>query len=100
MAHAVYIDGNEIHVVKPGIDRFKLTNLIPDHEYEVSVEARSQGEAYKRKSTSDELLSHCLVFRTPKAGRVLFYFTLTILSMTASFYSQIGSQETIKFNIS
>ena len=70
MAHAIFLDGNEIHVVKPGIDRFKLTNLIPDHEYEVSVEARSQGEIHKQKSTINELLSHCLVFRTAKAGRV------------------------------
>ena len=70
MAHVIYLDGNEVHVVKPGTDRFRLVNLIQDHEYEVCVEARSQGEAYRLKG--GESLSNGLIFRTPKAGRFFF----------------------------
>ena len=74
MAHAVYLNGSEVHILKPGTDRFKLINLIPDHEYEVNVEARTQGEAYKKKQTNAELMSNGLIFRTPVAGRLFFCY--------------------------
>ena len=73
MAHAVHLNGNEVHVLKPGINQFKLINLVPDHEYEVNVEARSQGQAYKKRQTNTELMSNGLIFRTPVAGSFTFY---------------------------
>eukprot|EP00795_Rhopilema_esculentum_P015196 gene15196-6393_t len=67
MMHAVYLDGKEIHVLKPGVDRFKLTSLIPDHEYEVSVEARATVDQRKIKKVGT-VMSNGLIFRTTKGA--------------------------------
>lgn len=63
LAHAIHLDGNEIHVVKPGIDRFKITGLVPDHEYEVNVEARLPSEAHKMSKNAGSM-SNGLIFKT------------------------------------
>ena len=67
MLHAIYLDGREVHVVKPGIDEFKLTDLVPDHEYEVHVEARQSKDVHK-KSNIRPATSRSLLFTTPKGG--------------------------------
>lgn len=74
MLHAIFLNGNEIHIVKPGIDQFKLTNLSPDHEYEVNVEARAPANAHKRPKNFDSR-SNELIFRTPKPGncKIILY---------------------------
>ena len=81
MAHAVYLNGNEIHVVKPGTDRFRLTNLIPDNEYEVCVEARLPGEAHK-KPKNDASLSNGLIFKTLKGGRYFAFFASLLFKVS------------------
>ena len=68
MMHAVYLDGKEIHVLKPGVDSFRFTSLIPDHEYEVSVEARATVDQHNKKKAGT-VVSNGLIFRTTKGGR-------------------------------
>ena len=68
MLHAIYLDGTEMHVVKPGIDKFKLTNLIPDHQYEIHIEARQPKDVHK-KSSVRPATSQSLLFTSPKGGR-------------------------------
>ena len=67
MLHAIYLDGREVHVVRPGIDKFKLTDLVPDHAYEVNVEARQSKDVHK-KSNIRPATSRSLLFTTPKGG--------------------------------
>eukprot|EP00794_Sanderia_malayensis_P014162 gene14162-15641_t len=66
-AHAICIGGKVAHVVKPGVDRFLLNNLVPDTEYEIAIEARKAKDIHK-KPTGTVCVSDELIFRTPEEG--------------------------------
>ncbi len=69
LAHVIRINDTEIHMVKPGIDRFRLNSLDPNTEYEVIVEARKSKDINKKPSTT-AWTSDGLIFRTPEEGKL------------------------------
>ena len=68
-AHAIYLNGKEIQIVKPSIVNYLLQNLTPDTDYEVLIQARLAKEIKKIPRKSEEVSTRTS-FRTLVGGEL------------------------------